>query len=395
MTIFTVGDSEVGGEDTLGGTYSLVPDPVVEPPELPVEPSISIPTTPAEWAFLDDFKHSIVDYNFVVGDGSPEFVLSYIQNPNLRFNLKDNCSVSFDLNQLDPLAANVTELLTDLWIYRDGELIFRGRVGPSQDKLDSNGGYVSFTAIDYRGVLKRRFFYDDNTTFWYDEDVSRIISDCLSMIQGRTGGNYSISEGIGFPDLGVVRREVEFNPGTNFTDSIDSLQESKLRGFDWEIDADLNLNVWAQRGISPADKLIEYNGAMLGLTRDFKTDEFANAVRASGGEIPEPVVLEDANISVDPRGRWELEVSWPDSETQEILDDRVEYLLEQVNVVPEQYSAELVNGFWRGPSHLWLGDEVVMPINFGRLSVSKSVRVHEISISPDGKGGENVKMVLK
>jgi hypothetical protein len=396
MPIFEVGESEVGGEDTLGGTTSFVtpPDPEVpDPPEEP--PVITLPTTPPEWAFLDNYQPPLVDYTFVVGTTGPAFVLANILQPALNFNLKDGCDVSFRLNQLDPIATQITEMLTDLWVYRDNDFIFRGRVGPSNDSLDAAGGYVDFSAVDYRHRAKRWFIYDDDIYFWFDEDVSVIAGDVLDIVQGRTGASYGVTEGIGFPTLGVVRNEVEFTPGTSMAAGLDSLQESKVRGFDWEISPELELNIWAQRGITPAVKQLEYRGAMSGLTRAYKTEEFANAARASGGEIPAPEIIEAASVGTDPRGRWEAEVSWPDAETQEVMNDRLEYLLEQVNRVPEEYSVDLVEGHWKGRSHLWLGDEVIMPINFGRLSVSPTVRVHSVNITPDGNGGEKVKMVMK
>lgn len=397
MGVFEIGSSEVGGPDEVGGTVSLLPPPEDPPPPdpPPTDPVITIPTTPPEWAFLDMPVHTPVNYTFVVGGNTPGYELPFILDPSMSFALKDTCKVSFNLNELDPLAQKIAELQTDLWVFRNRELIFRGRVGPSQDTLDGDSGYVSFTAFDYRGVLKRRSIYDDDIYFWYDEDIAVIAKNCLDAVQGRTGGNLGITTGIGFPTLGVVRNEVEFTPGTSVASGLDSLQESKLRGFDWEVSPELELNLWAQRGIAPAVRHIEYNGAIKNLTRDYKTDEFANAARASGGEIPEPIILEDPNVGTDERGRWEAEVSWPDVETQEILEDRTEYLLEQVNRVPEEYSVDLREGHWQGPSSLWLGDETILVVNFGRLGESKTVRVHEITLSPDGDGGEQVKATLK
>lgn len=396
MPIFEIGESELGSEDTLGGTVSFVDPPDPETPgEDDTEAPPTIPTTPPEFAFLDEYAPPLVRYTFVVGFSEPEFVLPHILEPNLTFRLKDSCSISFKLNQLDPMAKKVLELRSDLWVYREGDLVFRGRITASRDNLDANGGYVDFTAVDYRERAKRWFIYDDDIYFWFDEDVAVIASNVLTAVQARTGASYGVSTGLGFPALGVIRNEVEFTPGSSMAAGLDSLQESKLRGFDWEISPELELNLWVRRGVTPAAKQLEYTGAMKALTRDFKADEFANAVRASGGEIPYPEVIESADVGVDLRGRWEAEVSWPDVESQEIMNDRTEYLLEQVNRVPEEYSVDLVEGHWKGRNHLWLGDDIIMPINFGRLAVSPIVRIHEVRISPDGNGGEQVKLVLK
>lgn len=348
----------------------------------------------SDWAFLDDSVASALDYNFVVGSGTPQYVLANVQDTSLKFNLKDACSASFSLNQMDPIATKVVELVTDLWVYRNGDLIFRGRIGPSQDNLDANSGYVSFTAFDYRGMLGRRYVYETDTAYWAGEDVSTIAKAMLDATQARTAGSLGITTGVGFPTLGITRSEIEVQIGSSIGKALDDMQESKLRGFDWEIDPLLKLNMYANRGTTTT-KYLEYKGSIKSLTRNYNTDDFANAILASGGDITDPISLEAATIAGDVRGRWESESSWPDAETQELLNDRTEYLLEQVNVVPEEYSVDLTEGFWTGRAHIWLGDQITLLINYGRMSISKVVRVHEVSIDPDGNGAEQIKMVLK
>lgn len=382
--------------DNSNETYVSAVDIHVEPapvPEPPPEPNF--PYIPPEYAFLDHVDLPRVTYTFLIGPpDKEEHILGMIQSPKLDFDLKGSARVSFALNQADPAALHITELYTDLRVYRDGDRIFRGRVAPSRDEMDADGGYVEFTAVDYREVLRRRFIYDDDVYFWYDEDVSVIIWDLIDTVQSRTGGDLGITKGLGFPAVGVKRSEVEFTPGSSVTDALESIQESKLRGFEWEIDPELKVNVWAQRG-SQDPKAIEWQGTIKRLTRDFKTDEFANAVRASGGEIPLPEILEADNILEDPRGRWEAEVSWPDTETQEAMNDRIEYLLEQQNRVPEEYDVSLREGFWQGREHIWLGDTIRTVVNHGRLRVNSPLRVHGISISPDGNGGEHISLRVK
>lgn len=348
----------------------------------------------SDWSFLDDSVSSALDYNFVVGSGTPQYVLANVKETSLKFGLKDASSVSFSLNQLDTIATNIVELVTDLWVYRNGDLIFRGRIGPSQDNLDANSGYVSFTAFDYRGLLGRRFIYDSDTAYWAGEDVATIAKSMLDATQARTSGNLGITTGVGFPTLGVVRTEVEVQVGSSIGSALDDLQESKVRGFDWEVDPLLKLNMYAKRGTTTT-KYLEYKGSIKSLTRNYNTDDFANAILASGGDITDPIALESSTLASDIRGRWESESSWPDAETQELLNDRTEYLLEQVNVVPEEYNVDLSEGFWTGRTHIWLGDQITLLINYGRMSIGKVVRVHEVSISPDGNGAEQIQMVLK
>lgn len=318
-------------------------------------------------------------------------------SPSLALKLKDYCELTFELNLMDAAGPYITELETDIRAYRDGTKIFQGRVVPSQDRIDvSRTGYTSFTVQDYRGLLGRCFIYDDDAAYWFDEDVAVILQEAINWRQSRTGGGLGITFGTGFPALGVVRNEVEWPPGQAIAEGMNTLQESKVRGFDWEIDANRVANMWAARGTTFLKRL-EHHGTFLNLTRQYKAEEFANAVRASGGDQPVPEVVEASGLASDPRGRWEKEVSWPDTETQEVMQDRTEYLLEQEYKVPEEYDCELLPGFWQGPSHVGLGDKVTVAINRGRLVVDKELRVHEIQIDlpTEQSPKENVRLMIK
>jgi len=339
----------------------------------------------------------VPSYSFTLGTPTTEQYEFRPLNPTIDLRLKENATVNFSLNLFDPVASYIVELITELRVYRDGIKLFQGRIVPSQDSINGDGsGSTAFTAVDYRGLLGGCYIYDYDRSFWFDEDVAVIAQECVEWRQARTGGDFGITFGVGFPALGVVRDSVEFPPGTSIGEGLNGLQESKVRGFDWEVDSDRVMNLWDKRGTT-STKRLDYLGTFNDLTRTYKSEEFSNAVRASGGDQPVPEVVEAVGLASDPRGRWEKEVSWPDTETQETLDDRIEWLLEQEYKVPEEYQCKLVQGFWQGIAHYGLGDVVTMSIDQGRLSVNKQVRVHGISISlpSDSSPREDITLELK
>jgi len=142
-------------------------------------------------------------------------------------------------------------------------------------------------------------------------------------------------------------------------------------------------------------KVLEYRGAVSKLSRNYDTSTFANAARATGGDIVDAILLEAPDLLTDPRGRWEAQVSWPDVETEEVLDDRTQYLLEQVNLVPETFSIKLREGFWQGPDHIWLGDNIAIRFDYGYLSFNKMLRVHTLTIDLSDDGSEQIGLEVK
>lgn len=333
------------------------------------------------------------EWKFVIGAGNAEAYEIKALDRKFRFELKAPSNVSFTANLLDPSSAYILPLQTDLKCYRGTDKVFRGRIGPMTASLDANSGYASFSAVDYRGVLDRRLVYEDDNAFWYGEDVSTIVWDMITFIQSRTGGSYALQQGTGFP-LGVTRGEVEFQPGDSVMASLQKIADNKVRGFDWEIDPDMNVNVWAARG-NTTPKNFDYKGAAISVDWDYDTAQFANAARATGSGDTFAEELETADVGTDPRGRWESQLAWPDVETQEIMEDRTQYLLEQANIVPESFTLNLRQGHWQGPYDLWLGDVVVVTLRFGALDIQKTTRIHSLEVTLDESGGEQVSLVVK
>ena len=334
------------------------------------------------------------EWKFTIGPGASETFELAALDRRMRFELKDPSTVDFTLNLLHPSAAYVLPLQTDLKVYRGNDKVFRGRIGPMSAKLDPNSGYANFSAMDYRGVLDRRLVYEEDNAYWYEEDVSTIVWDMIQFAQFRTGGSLGLAQGMGFPILGITRGEIEFQPGDSLMASLKKISENKVRGFDWDIDPDMIVHVWNARGDTTI-RTFDYTGAITEVSWDYDTTQFANAARAtsSGSNFAEE--LETVDVGTDPRGRWEAQLSWPDVETQEILEDRTQYLLEQSNVVPEEFTFKLRQGHWQGPNDLWLGDAIRVAMKYGALSLLKSLRVHNIEVSLDESGREDVLVTAK
>ena len=336
----------------------------------------------------------MAEWKFVIGTGTAETYELRALDRKIKLDLKATSSASFSMNLTDPATGYILPLITDLKIYRDDDKVFRGRFGQFTASLDENSGYAGYTATDYRGILERRFFYEDDNTFWYGEDVATVVWDCLTMTQTKAEGSRGITQGIGFPTLGIIRNEVEFAPGANIMQSLTQIAENKVRGFEWDIDMDLKVNVWGVRG-NNTPRAIDYRGAATSVDYNYDTTQYANAARATSGGSNSAEEIDSPSLAGNPKGRWEAQLSWPDIETQEVLEDRTQYLLEQVDKVPEEFTLKLRQGWWQGPTDVWLGDTIVVKLQYGSLNVNQTVRVHTIDITLDEDGREEVSLVVK
>lgn len=234
----------------------------------------------------------MADYQFVLyscGPGSQEIAdLSTATNRALTLNLLDSGSASFDLNGLDPLAAEVRELATDLVIFRNGVKLFRGRIGPSQDTVDAAKHTVSFTAWDYRELLNRRVMLPGDTLEFDGVEQEAIGWSMISTVQSRPNGNMGITRGIG-QSTGVSRTQV-LQAGQKVGEQITTLSLMDS-GFDWEIDPDLVYRTYyPTRGNPTGQYLLDLGGSVVAAQRTVDPSQYANVVRLTGGTptLPDP-----------------------------------------------------------------------------------------------------------
>jgi hypothetical protein len=309
------------------------------------------------------------------------------------------------MDAMDPQAAMVDEGFTDLKIYRDTVLRFRGRIGPSQDTLGSPGGgggggdpdvhTVQFSAIDYRGMLGYRFVPDTPVWGpWPSWDQAQVAWNLIQLTQGtdpnwpRPGGNWGITLGIWTPS--IDRTIPSFSAGTIIEGAINQLAEVD-QGFEWEIDPNLNFNTWPipaggilnqlGRGQSVGVQLT-YGDNVMAAQRTLDLTQYANVIRYAGaGTLFSNIDIISAGIAgaFGVEGRWESEQSNTNITDQPSLDaSALGRLIFMYSMTPA-YTLSLTHGWW-DPTQIWLGDIVQINMDHGRLSESFDGRVSEIDI---------------
>jgi hypothetical protein len=295
-----------------------------------------------------------------------------------------------------PQAGAFTELESDLGVFRDGQLLFGGRIMPTTDTLDEDSHAVTLTAYDYREVLRRRRIFATDTLTWTNVDTATIAWALIAATQAKAGGNLGIANGSSLTGNPLT---VTFAAG-DFTGAKISELGAASPGFEWEITAQhpggLLFELAAPYLGTSRGVVVEYGGQLAAkITRNVDPSTFANALLVTGDSSVAltPQQPEDAGIGTSAAGRWDNVVG-TEVKTASLLASRASWELANAEVVVPSYTVEMPAGSWGGPGHIWYGDTVQLVINSGRLAVNTTLRVMELSVALDEDGGETVTLTI-
>lgn len=340
-------------------------------------------------------------WSWSVGDwrnGTPDYELINATGRTLNIRLLDPSDTSFTVLGDSTDALYITDLVSDVWVARNGNVLLRGRVTTTTDDIKEATYTLNVTAQDYRSVLQRRLLLDGDQT-WTGVAQEQIVSDLLTYTQGKPGGNYGITQGI-WPATGVLRT-VSFKDGDAIWDSIKALTAME-NGFEFLIDATMTANLYWPR-YSGVDRgvTIDYGGAVRLASGTTDTSSYANVVRQSGGALdgtsitPTPVVLAEADIVTRPEGRWEANYGDTSLTTDQMVSDAAAYTLSRYgDRLNTSWTLTLAPGVWQGPGHIWIGDIVTYAVRRGRRDVVDQARVYELTITLDESNVETVSLVV-
>jgi hypothetical protein len=174
--------------------------------------------------------------------GGPVADIGSASARSLKLRLLDPSDATFTVLGTSDEAQLLEELITDVWVYRDGVSLFRGRVTKTTDTLNASGLHtVAVEAHDYRSVLDRRIAYTDRT--WTSAGQAQTVWDALTDTQLLAGGSLGLTQGV-WPGTDVVRPSVIIKAGDTVYSFIKKLGQMQ-GGFDFDIDDSLRANLWS------------------------------------------------------------------------------------------------------------------------------------------------------
>lgn len=339
-------------------------------------------------------------WTFAAGDwDDPERrLLDQPQARSLKFRRREGSTLEFNLDGRGPDASRITDLVTDLYAWRDDEPMFRGRVAPMADEVTTDDHDTKVTAADYREVLTRRFIIEGDAALEtpYTLDVGVLALALVQITQAKPAGYLGITYGLGIP-AGRIISGFEIKAGQSIKALIDVMADTDAAttGFDWEIDALRVLNIYPGGRGGASGETLQYGDRVTKVSRTGDPSLFANVLRGNGSSdsgIARTVAV--PGLTGRPEGRWEAQVGFTEINSYPVLTRLVTQELRQRAVMRPSYVVELEPGWWRGPDHLWLGDTARLLVDSGRLAIDETLKIETVNVTVSEEGDERVSLEM-
>jgi hypothetical protein len=333
----------------------------------------------------------VTDWKFVVATaaGDPIAELTGAMSRRVTWRRDAAADAAWTMDGDDPSAVFVEELLTDLLVYRDRTLMFRGRIGTSSDDIDeeADSHQCQFAAVDYRQFLTDLRF--TNTALSYTADSKDQIAWALiAHTQALSGGNLGITNHAEFmPGL----HDRDYDQYKSIGEAITQLGQT-TNGFEWEVDAHRRFQLWAgQRGVT-RDFVAHVGPKISKLGRAVNPADYRNVILGRGDpDTTTPYEAAVADIATRPEGRMEQVHVDQDLKEQDTVEERLDHLLDVAQVLQPNYTATVAPDEW-DPEVAWVGDTTGLVVQRGRLSVDIQERVEEVSVEIDDDGEETIQL---
>lgn len=280
--------------------------------------------------------------------------VSFYDTLSFTFNLDQGDQLGFTIPAFSPEAVYLDELATDVWL--EGVVRQRYRViGMEQDWDDSGADLIAVTAVSYKRLLNSRNLGTDLS--YTQIDQGDIIWNLIAHTQARPGGDWGVTKGV--TATGTLR-DRQYVLGENIGDLANKITQV-IGGCTFNINAD---KVYSAK--MPATFKTWAQPLQLGVTarrlHRNSTGSFHNAALATGGQGTTPVWVEAANITTDPRGRWEHTAGYPNVILQPTLVEHAQGLLSAGMAPKATWKADLEPTHWASEATYMPGEFVVLVV---------------------------------
>lgn len=292
---------------------------------------------------------SVVPFTLGIGPASgsrPVQTIDDYDQWTLDNNLDDGCAVSFTARGNSYAATLISELDTDCFVYRAGQLVQRFRiVSVEQTWAEDGQDEISVVAVCYRRLLKSRHVITPLS--FVNTPQGDIVAGLIQHAQAQDGGNLGIS--IGSTEQTILRTR-EYEVGQNIFDAITDLTLVD-NGIAWDIDQNLVLEVRLQTAFPLIATPVELGVTARSMSRPSSAEQFGNVAIVTGNvEATTPVILETVGLTGDLRGRWERYASVGQESEQVALIERALGTLQEalspvsvwtVDMIPDRYFLDI------------------------------------------------------
>lgn len=327
----------------------------------------------------------MVAWRWVIGpwNTQPQRELTLAYNRALSFNLTAPATASFSLPGRADEAAALTEMITDVWVYADTSLVYRGRITGLTDTVTQGGHTLAVTCTDYRGLLSRRLLVEGDQLAWSTPTYAEIAWGLVQGTQAKTGGGLGIAQGTWAADAAQPPsgyRVRNYLAGAEIGKTVDDLAAV---AFDYEIDPTLKMNLWAPAKTHASAFVADYGGTVIGFTRATTATEWANVVRVSG-DASQTVGVNLATNA--PEGRFEQQIGYTDVVLQDTLAQRAPADAADWLTQRSSLNVDLRPGIITSVADVAVGAQITVALRSGRLNVVGTRTVQQLDIALDDTG---------
>ncbi|HEX4503882.1 MAG TPA: hypothetical protein VH187_22375 [Scandinavium sp.] len=317
----------------------------------------------------------------------PVVAVANARGRQFNFQVDDSSKFTFTLNGNDTVFQYITELVTDVWVYRYGQLFWRGRIGATSDAIDEQSNVVTLNCFDYREWLGRQILGPGATLSWRAQTSAKVINDMLVWILGRPG----LQPQLTLDASGLPTSTINFDTlvGGTVKDVVAS-----MNGFGWQVIpvSQLGLNL---KAVSPFYYrrndvfVMEYGGAVAQVARSLDTGNFADSVFASGDMALAPIVQDATGIATAPQGRIMAAASDPSIVDHSHLVAFANQQATNMQLVAAAWTCVLKKGVWINQADAWVGDIIKFIVKSGRININDNYRITQMDLTLSDDGADH------
>jgi hypothetical protein len=335
----------------------------------------------------------VVAWRWVIGpwNTQPQRELTLAYNRHLSFNLTAPAAATFSLPGRTDEAAALTEMLTDMWVYADNTLVYRGRIIAITDTVAQSGHTVAVTCTDYRGLLSRRLLVEGDQLNWSTATYAAIAWGLVQSTQAKTGGGLGVTQGVWQADTAQPPsgyRVRNYQPGAEIAKTLDDLAAV---AFDYQIDPALKMNLWAPGKTHTSAFVADYGGTVIGFTRAATATGWANVVRVSGDATQTVAV----NLATNqPEGRFEQQIGYPDVVLQDTLAQRAPTAQTDWLTRRSSLNIDLRPGIIAHTADVDVGSQITVALRSGRIHEVGTRTIQQLDVNLDDTGVTHTRLGL-
>jgi hypothetical protein len=323
-----------------------------------------------------------MEYHIVVKDILGNTIGEFDHFRNLQYktvlNKEGDCAFDIDLKDEKATAAFIALGARDVYIYRDDDISWGGRMWNYNGRFPSSDSYMTIRVQGFLRLLKKMCIYAKES--YTGIDAGTLLWDRINARQALPYGDFGITLGSIAPSF-TVDEDIEF---ATLYDEAQKLANT-APGFDYEITQTKVFNVYAKKGTDKSDTIIydlDKNMSLVDFSSDF--EETANEVCVQGagnGEGMATQTVTDTALAAS-YGLLQKIVPFKNASDLTLLTEKANFEIAKNGLASRQYS--ITNNPGREPdlTDVEVGDYVRVRSEYGNfISISDSIRIASLEVS--------------